>query len=77
MATSNSRCRSCGAPIIWARTTTGKLMPLDAQPNPAGNVTVDDDTSTVHATGQLGLDDDERWMPHFVTCPSADQWRNR
>jgi DNA modification methylase len=31
-------CRSCGAEIRWARTFTGKLMPLDAAPNPAGNV---------------------------------------
>lgn len=25
-----SACRSCGAPVIWAKTAAGKLMPLDA-----------------------------------------------
>lgn len=25
-------CRSCGAPIVWARTPAGKRTPLDAKP---------------------------------------------
>lgn len=25
-----ARCRSCEAEIVWAQTTSGKLMPLDA-----------------------------------------------
>jgi hypothetical protein len=27
-----SVCNSCGARIIWARTVTGKKMPIDADP---------------------------------------------
>ncbi len=26
-------CRTCGAPIIWARTAKNKAIPLDAEPS--------------------------------------------
>ena len=29
-------CSSCKAPIRWAITEAGNLMPLDAEPNPRG-----------------------------------------
>jgi hypothetical protein len=67
-----TRCRSCGAAIIWAITANGKRMPVDAQP----------------LRGLLQLHDrpdDEaplvRVLPievhrsHFATCPQADQHR--
>lgn len=31
-------CRFCGRPVIWAQTAAGRRMPVDAEPNPAGNV---------------------------------------
>lgn len=31
-------CRSCGAAITWATTVHGKPMPVDAVPDPGGNV---------------------------------------
>lgn len=72
-----STCRSCQAPIRWVRTATNnKLMPLNLEPDPAGNVTVTDDIATIHAPGQHGLlDNDERWMPHHATCPDAAEWK--
>lgn len=27
------RCRSCGAPIIWQRTASGKLTPVNVAPD--------------------------------------------
>ncbi len=33
-------CSSCGAPIIWIKTPKNKSMPLDATPNPDGNVVI-------------------------------------
>lgn len=84
-----ARCRSCGAPIRWAVTTHGRMMPLDAEPNPDGNVTFtgrrrpsragDAPEVHVHAVGQRGLDVEDapdRYMPHHATCPQADDWRN-
>lgn len=35
-------CSSCGAPVRWARTSSGKAIPLDAEPDPAGNLLVVD-----------------------------------
>lgn len=78
-----SRCRSCSAPIVWARTSSGRKIPLDAEPNPDGNVTLDDadplPRATVHNRDQVSLlaDEPEWWMPHHATCPNADEWRHR
>lgn len=80
-----SACRSCGAGIVWAVTTSGKRMPLDADPTPAGNVqtTVEPphDVLRAEVLGPLEvelLDPDARAglrMPHHATCPHADDWR--
>ncbi|MGH3476019.1 MAG: hypothetical protein ACRDQD_04190 [Nocardioidaceae bacterium] len=73
-----STCRSCGAPIQWAKTAMGKAMPLDAEPSPNGNVhlhgdvavvLVADDIGRVRATGA------RLYLSHFVTCPDAQKWR--
>lgn len=72
-----SQCRTCQADILFARTTAGKLMPLD----PARHEH-DDHTANVAVyrdhTGRLNarvLKQDEqperfewRAMPHFATC---------
>lgn len=75
-----SRCRSCGAEIIWIKTQTGKSMPVDSERiyyTPKTNgllklVTPDgrvisaepDPSSTVWA-----------YVSHFATCPYADRHR--
>jgi len=70
-----NRCRSCDAHIAWVRTPAGKLMPLDAQPNPAGNVEVRDGVAIVHHQPPLTAED--LFMSHHATCPHADEWRRR
>lgn len=61
------QCRACGAPIRWVRTTRGKSMPLDAEPDPTGNVTIEGGVAVVHGqppiTGPV-------YMPHHATCPN-------
>ena len=32
------RCKSCDAPILWAKTSSGKNISIDAVPVPDGNV---------------------------------------
>lgn len=79
-----NRCEMCGARIAWARTaasetgTGGKPMPLDAEPNPLGNVAV----RKIAPPGRrrflvarvLGKDEthdtyaEQLYMPHFATC---------
>lgn len=70
---SASRCTSCGAAIVWARTDTGRSMPLDPDPVEGGNV-------------QLGADGVARVVgplfggthkSHFATCPQAAQHRRK
>lgn len=77
-----STCRSCGAAIVWALTTAGKRIPLDA--DAAGTVvmaeagglvpheTTPDGTAIVRAEpGAFGM------RTHFSTCPNAAAHRRR
>lgn len=81
-----AECRSCGAPIRWVLTRTGKRIPLDRQPDPdRGNVRPVEqyegevrahvlttvDAEAARADGEL------LWVAHFTTCPNADQHRSR
>jgi hypothetical protein len=80
-----STCRSCGAAITWARTTTGKRMPVDAHPVDGGNVLLhppltrgDEPTATVvgkRVQPSIFGDDSPRYTSHFATCKFADQHR--
>jgi len=73
--TDRARCRSCGAPILWVVTVaSGKRMPLDAEPGPAGNL--------VLLTGgrARAAEPDDRpplHTSHFATCPQAAEWRGK
>lgn len=73
-----SACRSCGAPMRWARTSNGKAMPLDAEPDDTGNVVIIDGHAETHISAgraeevRPGM---PRYMPHHATCPQADDWR--
>lgn len=82
------RCRSCDAPIRWARKGGGKWMPLDHDPNEVGNVWLlsgrffpDGAQVIAHvgkdATPPLDLDPTAvgPYMPHFATCPRAGEHR--
>ncbi len=72
-----SKCRSCGAPIIWAMTEK-KTMPVDAVPSDKGNVAVAIHGGTVRAIVGVGPDSiGPRHLSHFVTCPQAAKWRKR
>lgn len=77
-----TRCRSCQAPIRFARTKNGKPMPLDPEPDPVGNVVIDaNGTAHVAATAdQRSLAEHMGWplyMPHHATCPQAHEWKTR
>lgn len=64
-----SQCRSCGAPIVWATTPSGKSMPLDEASETwwllEGGVAVGESRCrgvVVHKS-------------HFATCPHAESHR--
>ncbi len=78
------RCKSCGASIWWARTERGKSIPLDALPDPAGNITLElqprgERVAVVHGPLALAMlpEGVKRWKTHFVGCKSAAQHRRR
>lgn len=64
-----SRCRSCGAEILWAVTTSGKRMPVDATPEPYGNVQLETVDGVLRAS-VVGHGDGTH-VAHFATCPDV------
>lgn len=73
-----SRCRSCSAPIIWARMKpSGSPMPFDAAPSPAGAWAIDDRTTpaTAGRIDSLAGPNAMGLTSHFATCPFAREYR--
>lgn len=74
-----SRCRSCDAPITWARTTTGKNIPLDADDHgepvdvdAGGLVFISWEGPRRIVRAQPGV---AGYRAHFSSCPNADAHR--
>jgi len=65
-----SRCNSCGAEIIWAKTPGNKDMPLDAKSETRWLVEGGAGTPVTCKPIQVRVS-------HFSTCPNADQHRRR
>lgn len=81
-----SLCRSCNAPIRWAMTEAGKLIPLDLAGDAFGNIEetgtfassprrAGEQVAVVRVLGSTPslLDDPDalRYYTHFATCPNA------
>lgn len=75
-----SFCRKCPAEIRFCKTESGKWMPVDAAPNPDGNLAdagVDDEGIPLVAAVDLFTPADAtRYMPHWATCPAAEEFRS-
>lgn len=54
-----SKCRSCGAEIVWLKTSRGKNCPIDAKTVQEGDACFDP----------------KRHTARFATCPEAQKWR--
>lgn len=73
-------CRSCGAEVVWLKhVRTGKPAPIDAVPNPAGNIVIHLDRGTYENVPADERDTQRDWLHtnHFQTCASADFWKKR
>ncbi len=57
-----TRCRGCGARIVWLKTDSGKNIPVDA-----------DSVKPEDKEFKWGSDH----IVHFKTCPKASQYRRR
>jgi hypothetical protein len=84
-ATEPSKCRSCGADILWAITRNEKKMPVDAVPDmrpppKGGNMVL---FLRGGQFGELRVEKyyepkhgkQNRYTAHWSTCPNADQHR--
>lgn len=77
-------CRSCKRAIYWAFTDKGRRMPLDVAEvtfttPKVWELSVDDD-GTPRArefSPLLPAEGCTLHVPHWATCPDADEWRNR
>lgn len=67
-------CKSCGAPIFWAKTVNGKPMPLDAEPVLDGRIILEGQTAIVVGSAYV-RDGTARYDSHFATCPNARSHR--
>jgi hypothetical protein len=83
-----SSCHGCGAPLTWARSETGKLIPLDFIPSlpehprlqvpdplPAVQrytVRFEDPREPIAVKDATGS-----YLSHFVTCPDRDKFTRR
>jgi hypothetical protein len=72
----SDRCRSCDAPIIWARTANNRLMPLVK--DEAGEFAIQRHEGGLVSLLRLSLlaDDDprrvgERYRSHLADCPHS------
>lgn len=70
-------CASCSASIFWARTGSGKAIPIDAAPTPTGNVELDGDTAKSWGTSHEWPEGAVRYTSHFATCPHAAEHRKQ
>lgn len=72
-----SKCRSCGAAVVWARmATSGKLSPF--QLDEAGEWVIVDEVASHQGRAPEGIDPAApRFTSHFSTCPNAGTWRKK
>ena len=48
MPATTATCRSCQAPILWAKSASGSSVPLNADPVPAGNIALRSDGIAIY-----------------------------
>lgn len=80
-----SKCNSCGAPLIWIKTSRGKNMPCNAEPvvywqktnAPGRIVTKNGMILSCEFTGELGKATGIGYVSHWATCPDAGRFRKK
>lgn len=77
MSKEQGHCRTCGAPVRWVKTASGRAMPLDAEPVERGNVVLRDGRAVYVSKGNPAEQNEPRYVSHFATCPQSRDWRRR
>lgn len=67
MGAETQACRSCGAPVVFARhSRTGKMAPLER--DPAGVFTI---VHPEYFKASPNVGPEHRWSSHFARCSGA------
>ena len=79
-----SACRSCHAPIRWARTEHGRKIPLDVVEAPAAtrhglfalrDLASSEGPLAIAVSRAQVMPGDPLYVSHFATCPNANEHR--
>ena len=72
-------CKSCGKSIeILNHERTGKPAPIESEPVPNGNVTLNaDGTYHVVKKDETVPESQLRYVNHYTNCPQAGSWREQ
>lgn len=66
-------CSSCGAPMLFVKTSKGKMIPLDPEPCPDGNIFLADGIAYFTKKGDLFTA--PAYKSHSATCSNSLQHR--
>jgi hypothetical protein len=81
-----STCEDCGKEILFLKhKETGKVNPIEAQPDPKGNLRINLETGQYRFANDVEY---ERWkvghpkaiplhISHFARCPNAGKFRKK
>lgn len=69
-------CSACEADILWVMGINGRRNPLNAEPDPKGNIWLDDGGLAHYRTKVSVIPKGAaRFTSHFASCPNAQQFR--
>jgi RNase P subunit RPR2 len=85
LATKATFCKSCGKPLMWIKTLSGKFMPCDMEPKSfkyrprSTTKLVRPDGVVVNCEVVNNPEDADGYgyVPHWSTCNAADKFRKR
>lgn len=80
-----TKCRGCGAPIVFVKTAAGKSMPCNPgrvpfwakQKGSKKIVTISGEVVSCELEGQRTTVSGFGYVSHFSTCPQANSFRKR
>lgn len=64
---SESKCKGCGNPILWARSPNGRMIPMDPKPV----------VYKIQGGNAYPQPREVFVISHFITCKDRDQFSNK
>jgi len=77
-------CKACGQPILFVKFPSGKLNPINCDPQPNGNIIMAEDATNFDARvlkrDELAIARENAiplYSSHFANCPAAGSFRSK